>query len=323
MARVSVVIPTFNCAQFIIEAIESVLNQTYKNYEIIVVNDGSTDNTEEVLSSYLKKIKYIRQENGGPSKARNNGINNSKGEYIAFLDADDIWLPTKLKYQLDFFEKCSDISVVISNFFYFGEETLKSATGFERRPHIWNIPYYGVEKGYNIFKRNIFQDIIMETFIHTSTVIVRKSCFKKVGPFDERILAEDWQMWLRLAKAFKFGFIDKPLVNVRIYKESTSRSLCHEDSINHGINMIKYLREWIPMLSIKDRLLIRKCLGRYYFDLAYQKFCEYDLIKARPQFLHSIKNIPYFKPFIYYISTFFPIRWIEKIRHLKQRLNLF
>ena len=95
--KVSVVIPTYNSSQFIVETLESVFAQTYKDYEIIVVDDGSTDNTKEVLQPYTSRIKYIYKENGGPASARNVGIKSAQGEYIAFLDSDDRWLPEKLE----------------------------------------------------------------------------------------------------------------------------------------------------------------------------------------------------------------------------------
>src|SRR5690349_3602213 len=100
MPKVSVIIPTYNRAQFIARAVDSVLEQTYKDFEIIVIDDGSSDNTQEILKAYEGKIRYVYQQNKGISAARNRGIQEAKGEYIAFLDSDDVWKPEKLSVQV-------------------------------------------------------------------------------------------------------------------------------------------------------------------------------------------------------------------------------
>jgi len=119
-ARVSVIIPTYNCAQFITEAIESALMQTYTDIEIVVVDDGSTDNTKEILKPYIEKnfLTYIYQENQGPGAARNTGIKAATGEYIAFLDADDTLTEDSVEKRINLIEGSSDIGLVFSDYFY-------------------------------------------------------------------------------------------------------------------------------------------------------------------------------------------------------------
>src|SRR3990172_2985097 len=112
---VSVVIPTYNSAQFIGEAVRSVLEQTYSHHEVIVVDDGSTDNSEDVLRLFGERIQYIHQENRGPSAARNGGIRLAKGDYICFLDADDLWLPGELEVQVSFMGCHKDVGLVLSD----------------------------------------------------------------------------------------------------------------------------------------------------------------------------------------------------------------
>src|SRR3990170_3473675 len=114
MSKVSVIIPAYNSARFLPEAIESVLAQTYKDYGIIVIDDGSTDNTKETLEPYFDKIKYIYQQNQGAASARNTAIRHSQGEYIAFLDADDVWLPEKLHIQVEYLNNNPGIAMVYS-----------------------------------------------------------------------------------------------------------------------------------------------------------------------------------------------------------------
>ena len=109
---VSVIIPTYNSSQYIKEAIDSVLAQTYKNFEIIVIDDGSTDNTKEVLAPYLSVIKYIYKNNGGPASARNRGIKEANGEFVAFLDADDVWKPDRLARGVDILDQRPEVGLI-------------------------------------------------------------------------------------------------------------------------------------------------------------------------------------------------------------------
>src|SRR5215831_9468158 len=123
---VSVVIPTYNNARFLPEALDSLLGQTYRDFELIVVDDGSTDDTLEVLKPYRHLIRYVRKENGGPASARNLGIRHASGELIAFQDADDIWLPDKLQLQVDYLREHPEVGLVFSGSIFFGTETRNS-----------------------------------------------------------------------------------------------------------------------------------------------------------------------------------------------------
>jgi glycosyltransferase involved in cell wall biosynthesis len=130
MPKISVIIPTYNSANYLPEAIESVLAQTYKNFEIVVIDDGSTDNTKEVVVPYLDQIVFLETENGDPAKARNHGIRKSSGEYVAFLDADDIWCPDKLERQLAYFSKNPHYHLVFSDAYETGVNNLQKDTLF-------------------------------------------------------------------------------------------------------------------------------------------------------------------------------------------------
>jgi glycosyltransferase involved in cell wall biosynthesis len=133
MLNVSVVIPTYNSAHLLDDALQSVLEQTYKDFEIIVVDDGSTDNTSEVVSKYNDKLHYFRVDNRGPAKARNYGISKATGKYIAFLDADDKWLPTKLEKQVSMFEQNPEFGMVFTeNSLFDAKGIYKNSLGKEK-----------------------------------------------------------------------------------------------------------------------------------------------------------------------------------------------
>ncbi len=198
--NVSIVIPTYNCANLLERAIKSVLAQTYENWELIVVDDGSTDETENLVVSFQRiepRIKYIRQNNSGaPARPRNTGIRNSLGEYIAFLDHDDEWLPDKLKKQVTLLETSPEVAFVSCDVIVLSSE----------RGEFISSPGY---KGENFLKKMLEKNLILTA----SSVVVRKKVFNEIGLFDETLrFADDWDMWVRIASRYKFDYINEPLV---------------------------------------------------------------------------------------------------------------
>lgn len=206
---VSVVIPTYNRADYIAESIQSVLNQRLsknQTLEVIVVDDGSTDNTAEVVKKFRKKVRYIKLDHSGiPATVRNIGISQARGELVAFQDSDDIWLNTKLAHQLPFF-KDREVVLCYSN-----------ARVMEPSGQVTNqliVDPAKLKSGY------IFKDLTKENFVSTLTVVVRKSVLDAVGGFDQSVnlrAIEDYELWLRIAglKLGRFKAIKKPLVNYR------------------------------------------------------------------------------------------------------------
>jgi glycosyltransferase involved in cell wall biosynthesis len=208
---VSVILPTYNCGHFLPDSLGSVLSQTYDFYEIIVVDDGSTDTTKEVLNPFMQKIKYIHlEQNRGLPTARNIGIRSAQGKYIAFLDADDLWLPEKLQTDMECFDKHPDIGMIYSKHTNIAENGIVLDGGIKRR----------LPSG-NIFIR-LFSE---QNFIVPSSVVVRKDVFATTGLFDEQLFnCQDWDMWLRIAFSFKVAGINKSLVKYRHNPRSLSKN---------------------------------------------------------------------------------------------------
>lgn len=201
-ATVSVIIPTYNRETLIGRAIYSVLKQTYQDFEIIVVDDGSTDHTEDVirqLQNKEKSITYIKnKKNKGAAAARNTGIREAKGKYIAFQDSDDEWLPGKLEKQMKMFEKAPiEIGVIYTGFWR-----------IERDKKVY-IPSDKIIKK----EGDIHLELLKGNFITTQSIVVRKECFRKAGMFDEDLpRLQDWELVLRLSKYYHFKCIDEPLL---------------------------------------------------------------------------------------------------------------
>ena len=194
--QVSVIIPTYNRGWIVGEAVDSVLAQDFADYELIVVNDGSTDETEAVLSDYGDRICIVRQKNKGVSAARNTGIRSASGDLISFLDSDDLWLPSKLSNQTAFFDQHPQAVACQT------EET-------------W------IRNGRRVNPRNrhrkpsgmIFEPSLALCLVSPSAVMIRRSLFDRVGLFDESLPAcEDYDMWLRIGCRYPVHLISTPLV---------------------------------------------------------------------------------------------------------------
>lgn len=201
----SAVIPAYNYGRYVSQAVDSVLAQTQPNIECIVVDDGSTDDTRERLASYGRRIEYIHQPNSGLSAARNTGIRHARGEWIAFLDADDWWHPEKTAVQFEAVASLPDIS-------YFGSPRYSS-------PLPARLP---LEPAVTLLDVASF---LSETPVSASSIVVRRQCFDQVGAFDVGLSnAGDRDMWLRLAARYRGARIDSPCWVYRIHEQQMNRN---------------------------------------------------------------------------------------------------
>lgn len=198
--KVSVIIPFYNNKDWLFDAVESVLSQTFVNFEIIVVNDGSVENVEDFLLEYGDKIIYRYKENGGPASARNLAIKIATGEFIAFLDSDDVWLPEKTFKQLSFMMK-TDAQWSHTGFFNWYPERNKTVLKH-------NSDDYG----------NVYLKSFISLRANTPAIIIRKKCFEQHPEFiftEKMRIAEDSTLWSRIAKYYPLALIEEPLIKVR------------------------------------------------------------------------------------------------------------
>lgn len=208
--KVSVIIPTYNRRDYVQEAIDSVLAQTYTDYEVIVVDDGSTDHTGEVLQArYGEGIRYKWQKNQGESQARNEGLSLSQGEYVAFLDSDDLWLPHKLARQLSELTLHPDVDMVFSQAWMIDEQGCRvqnmAPLGSSLSPADYRYDALCVQNG----------------IVGPSTVIIRRRLLDEVGGFNTAIrFGEDWDLWIRVAAASCIHFIPEVLACIRRHQGS-------------------------------------------------------------------------------------------------------
>lgn len=252
MPRVSVIIPTYNYAQFVEQAILSVLAQTYKNFEIIVVDDGSTDTTAQRLQPYTDQgeITYLYQPNKGLPGARNTGIRHSQGEFIAFLDADDIWTPDKLQLQVELFDRQPELGFIFGNSRKFLGSLASRRTSFEDIS-----PSHG----------DVTAELLQRSFLPMPTVIVRRSALEAVGLFDETLdSCEDLDMWLRLSLRFKAGYVDQVVAWYRLHSLSMSSNF--EKIATRRLRVIKKFTQQLEAEGKwnDSKQLIQRVLGVAY-----------------------------------------------------------
>ena len=214
--HVSVIIPAHNSADFIVTAVESVLAQTFADYEIVVVDDGSTDDTREVLKQFEGRIVYLHQQNRGVSAARNAGIRRARGELVCLLDADDIWRPEKLARQTALMAARPTLGLLFAD----AEESEGPTV---QKSSILKTMMFGPESLSQIPLQDAFRKLLTENFIPTSTVMMRKTCLETAGLFDEDLPnAEDRDMWLRMSSQFPIGCVPEVLAIKRSHGANIS-----------------------------------------------------------------------------------------------------
>lgn len=204
MSTVSIIVPCYNAQKFIAQTIESVLKQTYANFQLILVNDGSTDGTEQIIKQYQDdRIIYVSKDNTGVADTRNKGIEMATGEYIAFLDADDLYLPDNLLEKITFLEKNPHVPLVHGQ-----EIKFQSATS----------QIIAVTEGCG---GDVLRDLLSlsRTVIHSpSSVVMTRALVQQVGGFDPQLsTSADWEYWVRIAAKYPIGFISKPLIKYRVH----------------------------------------------------------------------------------------------------------
>jgi len=204
MPETSVVITCYNYARYLDGCLRSVLDQTYQDYEIIVVDDGSTDGTPQIMEQFsdVPNLRYIRQENRGQASAKNKGIQEAQGRFVSFLDADDLWERDKLARQVRLFDNPA-VGVVYSRAHLIDQDGNPLTLHFGGQ-------YLTPRSG------RVSQWLLFDNFIWFSSSVVRKECFEKIGVFDETLsMGIDWDLWLKISTQYEFDFVDEPLLAYR------------------------------------------------------------------------------------------------------------
>jgi len=308
---VSVIIPAYNAAPWIAETIDSVLNQTFQDFEIIVVDDGSTDGTTEIVKKYKSQVQYLYKKNGGVGSARNAGIRAARGRYIACVDADDLWLPEKLEVQTQLLQKEPSLAWVYSDGLIFENNSNQNLHLFSQSA--------------SMISGDVLRPLLLQDFIPCPTPVVRRDIFENVGFFEEDISLQsvaDWDMWLRISAKYPVGFIDKPLVKYRRHSTSMTSTCIIEHSLKSRLTVIER-----AISRETERLgdLQQQAIANVYMTLGHLLMSRSVRVEAREMYLKSVQlNYKQARSVIYLIATFLPIKLhqLKNVRHYLQKCGL-
>jgi glycosyltransferase involved in cell wall biosynthesis len=274
----SVVVTCYNYGDFLPGCLDSVFAQTYQDFEIVVVNDGSSDSTDQEVQKYLadSRIRYIRQDNAGQARAKNVGIQQARGDFVAFLDADDLWDAHKLKKQMQLF-KDPEVGVVFSRAKYidkFGSEIPFTHTSRYMRPR----------RGW------VAKHLAMDNFVPFSSSVVRRECLERIGGFNEDLqMAIDWDLWLRISVVYSFQFADEPFLLYRV-GHSGQMSRHQETRIRCADKILSEFEKSNPSIVSP---LFRRRIDCYSFANRGRHYRYMDWKKSTRYFIEAIGRWPF------------------------------
>lgn len=318
---VSVIIPAYNCAPFIDATLESVYSQTYRNWEIILVDDGSTDHTRDALAPHMERIRYYFQENRGTAAARNAGVRRARGAFIAFLDNDDVWLPEKLDVQVRALQSWPDCSLVFTDGKIFTESGIFRDSVISSHVAAWinqdGISDPMVVKGW--FARELF---FGNAIASASSVMVRKDCLESVGGFDEKILiSDDYDLWLRIAQRYPIAVIRSCLYMWRWREDSQSGAILSRQHRYTEAVITVLEKHWLHAPA-DIRTAVRTQLSKMYWFCGRAYFDQSRFQESRKMLLGCLRFDKVFVPaMLFLLASHFSPSFIDRLRSIKRRLR--
>jgi len=295
MPKVSVNIPCFNAEKFIRKTINSVISQTFTDFEVIIINDGSQDQTEQIINTFSDpRIKYYRQSNYGLAYTRNKAVSLSSGELIAFLDQDDTWLPQKLEKQVKLFESNSLLGLVYSNCYLIYEDGRK----------VLGTKFFKFQRG------SVFKQMLSNYFIVVSTAVVRKDIIDELGGFPNYSIVEEFALFLRLTQRYLIDFVNEPLVEYLYHETNTSKNL--DLNLKEVEEIYSY---WSKIGNDEIKHICRTSLGKQHYGLARRALFHLRNKRQAQYFLKG--SFKYEKKIIYFafmLFCFFPIWFSQLLR---------
>ncbi|SEK28255.1 glycosyltransferase family 2 protein [Nitrosovibrio tenuis] len=297
---VSVIIPTYNCESYIVETLESILDQTFKNIEIIVVDDGSTDRTCQIVSSYGALVRLVTQSNSGVCAARNRGIREAAGRYLCLMDHDDYWFPDKLALQLEEMDAHPEVGLVYSTFIWWWPD----ADGTFPDPGSYRVQPYpaGIDEEFSGW---IYHLLLLDCWVLTSSALIRAEVFDKCGVFDESLpYSEDWDLWLRISREYPFIKVKKPLT---LYRQHPRQgNLIPRNTDYRTELLVRSATKW-GLCSRDGRCIskreFRQTIARYHKDFGIRHLASGNLKIANRSFLKSWLKSPFGLKSLLYIPA--------------------
>lgn len=322
-SRVSIIMPAFNCQKYIAKAIESVLFQSFGDFELIIINDGSTDSTLPIIKSFASRdsrIVVIDQQNSGkPSIARNAGLKHAKGEYLCFLDADDFYHPDKIKLSLELLDKNPDVAAVFTDMKLMAEDGTEHDGSFLgdrdfKRLASEYLTYAGENTFFCSERFYCFMSTHFNT-ITTNTIMIRRSVLDREGlmfPTDV-VVGEDTEMWFRLAKGRKIGFLDEVLCCYRQHETSVTQN-CEKWYSDSLIVLTRNFKWGQDVFTADDVYAYKKRLAGAYFHKGYYYKSEFKQAEARKAYVKSLRWFFSLKTLSALLKTFVPLVVVKSLK---------
>lgn len=294
---VSIIIPTYNCETYIAETINSVLGQTLKDLELIIVDDGSTDNTREIAASYGGSVRLLAQRNAGVCAARNHGIREAAGRHICLMDHDDYWFPEKLELQVEEMKRRPEVGLVYSTFLWWFPDD----HGVFPAPESFSdlMGETGIDEEFSGW---IYHLLLLDCWVLTSAALIRAEVFDKCGVFDESLpYSEDWDLWLRISREYPFIKLKRPLT---LYRQHPGQGNRLARTVDYRTELLsKAVSKW-GLCSPDGRCLARahfkKNMARYHMEFGLKNLVAGNVELANRSFLKSwitspvkVKNLAY------------------------------
>jgi GT2 family glycosyltransferase len=321
--RVSIIIPTYNRATRLRACLESVCSHAQTDQEVVVVDDGSTDETTEVVKAFGSAVRYFHQQNAGPSAARNAGVRAARGRYVAFLDSDDRLLSEPRERVLQFLDRHPDVGVVFTDALV--EDATGSSTRAFRRAQLetfWALPHETTPEGLRVFDRAAFMRamILDRCYLVPSISVIRRAAFETSGLFDERLIGyEEWDLFVRLAAAFPFAYLDEPAAVIEKHESNLSGDL--EKMVVSGVRVLDKLLDGAVAMPDDLRRATTDKMNAMSFDAAYHAFVRGDAAVARARFAaHMSRWGMSGRVLRYWALTWLPSRPVQRLRAWKTRL---
>lgn len=306
--EVDVIVPCYNVEHYVRRALDSVLAQTHQDFSIYAVNDGCTDNTMRVLETYAPRCISISQTHAGAAAARNRAIRESVSPFIAFIDADDEWLPEKLEHQISLLRRNESLGMVCSH-------CLISTSGVDENRHILvdTVPHAG----------KLFQYLVRNCFVFTPTVVVRRRCLEEIGLFNEALpVSEDFNLWLRIAARWEIAIIPEVLAIVKKRPGSLSVTTSPDEQLRSGVASLDHVRSSCSGLSPAEQNALRLALAERIYFYGSHLLSAGEKTGSRKQLASALELQPtHWRAFTKLALSFLPGKICDSLARLKTTIT--
>ena len=313
--KISAIIPTYNNQNFIVDAITSIQKQSHPVDEIIIIDDGSTDSTEQTITSLPYPVRYIKQKNQGPSAARNKGIQLAQGDWIAFLDADDQWTIDKIEKQIAVLKQNPELHLIAGDMQEIGTDNKIITPSVLAKHNL--LAQFQAHPGSSI--QNALTKLVHKNFIPTGSVLVKHSTLIEADMFNPRIrFGEDLELWAKITAHHPITCLPEILMLRRLHDQNATK--CTDLMLKDLVSVMQSIRTHTKTELKQQNIVADNLVAKAWSDLGYWYFINENQKQAKQAFYHSIKEKPSKRALIYLLSSSLPIPLTKSLRKAKQNL---